>query len=169
MQQQYFPKYRQYCHCAECCCSLSPFPRLVFGSKSSSQTAVHHAGRLTSSVIPPVVRNKGHLNTNLNSLCVSRHDTLDLRGRCVHCSTDKCVPETHPAWIHKWSSSYQQNNEWSSSRCTELETCYLCKEIVLIFNTKGRNGAWKFQVKCICNGNTRQSLETQEGTEGTLQ
>lgn len=167
MQHQYFSKYQQYCCCAECSCSLPPFPSVDFGSKSSSQTPVRHAGKLTSAAMPPVVRNKARLNTKLNSLGVSRHDALDVR-RCVHYSTDKCVPESHPAWIQKWSSSYQQNNGWLSSHCTELETCYLQKEIALIFKTRGKTGTWKIQVKCICNGNTRQSLETQEGTEGTL-
>lgn len=99
--------------------------------------------------------------------CVSRHDALDLRGRCVHYSNDKCLPETHPAWIQKWGSSYQQNNEWLSSHCTELETCI--RKLFWFFRTRGRTGTWKFQVKCICNGNTRQCLETQEGTEDTFQ
>lgn len=80
MQCQGFLRYQQYCCCAECCCSLSPFPRVDFESKSSSQTPAHHSDKLTSSVIPPVVRNKGHLNTKLHSLCVSRNDALDLRG-----------------------------------------------------------------------------------------
>lgn len=144
-----------------CCCSSSLGPRLLLEARHLVRSLlIRQANRL------PLwyhLRNKGHLNTELNTLCVSRHDAPDLRGRCVYYTTDKCGPEIHPA-----ISEVKLLLPAESSRCTDLETCYLHKDIALIFRTKGKSSTWEIQVRLVCNGNTKQRSETWWGTESTF-
>lgn len=114
--------------------------RSEWGCRSSSQRPVNQADKLTSSVALLIFRNKHHLITKVNSLCVSGHSSSDRRGRCMCIAPEIKCPWNSPTHFR---TDVSCTNRAASNCWVTILTCI--KQLFWFFPSWNRNSTENFR------------------------